>query len=188
MTTKSPVLRVVSTGEAELEATRPPFEQIYRRFSRYVAAIVLRLDPRTPDLEDIVQDVFLEAARGLDGLRDPRSTKAWLATVSVRLVRRRLRARKMWRWLGLDDGASLRPMPVDAGTSPIDRLLLAAVYQVLEEVAVADRVAFLLHHVEGETLDVVAAMCGCSLATVKRRIQRAQQAIERRLDGGEGRR
>jgi RNA polymerase sigma-70 factor (ECF subfamily) len=180
-TKKAAVLRVVANPE--LGAGRPSFEEIYRRFSRYVAAIVLRLDPRVPDLEDIVQDVFLEAARGLGRLRDPNATKAWLATVSVRLVRRQLRARRMWRWLGWRDDGHGPPPPIDVGTSPMDRLLLAAVYQVLDEIAVGDRLAFVLHHVEGERLEVVASMCGCSLATIKRRIQRAQRAIELRVDG-----
>ena len=52
------------------------FEQIYRRYSRYVAAVVLRLDPGVPDLDDVVQDVFLAAAGGLRRLRDPNATKA----------------------------------------------------------------------------------------------------------------
>jgi DNA-directed RNA polymerase specialized sigma24 family protein len=83
---KAPVLRVVAAprvGEGPLT-----FEQTYRRYSRYVAATVLRLDPRVPDLDDVVQDVFLAAAGGLRRLRDPGATKAWLATTAVRLVRR----------------------------------------------------------------------------------------------------
>ena len=85
------------------------FEQTYRRYSRYVAAMVLRLDPRVPDLDDVVQDVFLAAAGGLGRLRDPGATKAWLATTAVRLVRRRLRLRRMWRWLGLGPGPTRGP-------------------------------------------------------------------------------
>jgi len=44
--------------------------------------------------------------------------------------------------------------------------------------AVADRVAFVLHHIEGETLEAVAQICRCSLATTKRRVARAQRAID----------
>lgn len=154
------------------------FEQTYRRYSRYVAAVVLRLDPRVPDLDDVVQDVFLAAAGGLKRLRDPGATRAWLATTTVRLVRRRLRVRRMWRWLGLGPDARPPAPLVDAGTSPVDRLLLAAAYEVLDRMPVADRVAFVLHHLEGETLESAARMCGCSLATVKRRVARAQQALD----------
>lgn len=64
---------------------------------------------------------------------------------------------------------------------PADRLLLARLYSVLDELPVSERVAWVLHHVEGETLPVVARQCGCSLATVKRRIGRAQAKVEGRL-------
>lgn len=155
------------------------FEQVYRRYSRYVAAVVLRLDPGVSDLDDVVQDVFLAAAAGLTRLRDQTATKAWLATVAVRISRRRLRLRRMWRWLGIGEDGQL-PVPlIDAGSSPFDRLLLGRVYQVLDEMAVDDRVAFVLHCIEGETLEAVAGICRCSLATTKRRVARAQQAIDR---------
>jgi len=139
---------------------------------------VLRLDPRVPDLDDVVQDVFLAAAGGLKRLRDPGAIRAWLATTTVRMVRRRLRVRRMWRWLGLGED-SRPPAPlVDAGNSPVDRLLLRAVYDVLDRLPVADRVAFVLYQIEGETLESVAEICRCSLATVKRRVARAQRALE----------
>lgn len=180
---RTPVLRVVPApprGEGPLT-----FEQTYRRYARYVAAIVLRLDPGVPDLDDVVQDVFLAAAGGLKRLRDPNATKPWLATAAVRIVRRRLRVRRMWRWLGIgEDDRPPAPL-VDAGSGPVDRLLLAAVYEVLDGLAVVDRVAFVLHAIEGETLDQVARLCRCSLATAKRRIARAQTAIDRRV-GGDG--
>jgi RNA polymerase sigma-70 factor (ECF subfamily) len=181
---RQPALRVVPApppGEEPLT-----FEQIYRRYSRYVAAVVLRLDPGVPDLDDVVQDVFLAAAGGLKRLRDPSATKPWLATVAVRMVRRRLRLRRMWRWLGIGDDDRPPAALVDAGSNAVDRLLLAAVYEVLDGLDVDDRVAFVMHCIEGETLEAVARMCQCSLATAKRRVARVQQAIDKRVgsDGG----
>lgn len=181
----TPVLQVVPAPPPGEEAPLT-FEQTYRRYARYVAAVVLRLDPGVPDLDDVVQDVFLAAAAGLRRLRDKNATKAWLATVAVRMVRRRLRLRRMWRWLGIgDDDRPPAPL-VDAGYNPVDRLLLGAVYQVLDGMPVDDRVAFVLHNIEGEKLEEVARICKCSLATAKRRIARAQQAIDQRVgdDGG----
>jgi len=182
---KAPALRVVpAPASAEAPLT---FEQVYRRYSRYVAAVVLRLDPGVPDMDDVVQDVFLAAASGLKRIRDQNATKAWLATVAVRMVRRRLRLRRMWRWLGIgEDDRPPAPL-VDGGSNPVDRLLLGAVYEVLDGLAVDDRVAFVLHHIEGEKLEAVARICRCSLATAKRRIARAQAAINQRVgDDGEG--
>jgi RNA polymerase sigma-70 factor (ECF subfamily) len=152
----------------------------YRRYGRYVAAVVLRLGGGTAELEDLVQDVFVEAARGIRGLQQPEAVKGWLATIAVRVVRRRLRFRRLRRFLGISEAAGFAPA-VDAAASPIDKLLLRTVYQILEDVPVEARLAFTLHHIEGEKLETVARLCGCSLATAKRRIAGARAIIEARV-------
>lgn len=158
-------------------------DDVYRRYCRYVAAVILRLDGRHAEVDDIVQEVFVEAARGVARLRDADAVKGWLATITVRVVRHRLRARRLRRFLGLDAQADYAGL-IDPSASPLDKLLVRAVYRVLDELPVDDRLAFTLHHIEGEKLEVVARLCRCSSATAKRRIARAQQAIEDRM--GEG--
>jgi RNA polymerase sigma-70 factor, ECF subfamily len=153
-------------------------DALYRRYCRYVAAVILRLNGRETEVEDIVQDVFVEATRGIQRLKEPDAVKGWLATITVRVVRRRLRLRRLRRVLGFDEQVDYARL-ADRGASPVDKLLVKAVYQMLDEMPVEDRLAFTLHHVEGETIDAVAVMCGCSCATAKRRIARAQRAIEK---------
>ena len=158
-------------------------DDVYRRYCRYVAAVVLRLDGRQAEVDDLVQEVFVEAARGIRHLREPDAVKGWLATITVRVVRQRLKLRRLRRFLGLDaqiDYAAL----VDPAASALDKLLVRAVYRVLDDLPVADRLAFTLHHIEGEKLDVVARLCRCSRATAKRRIARAHSAIEERMGDG----
>lgn len=155
-------------------------DSVYRRYCPYVAAVVLRLDGRDSDLDDLVQDVFVEAARGLSGLHQPEAIKSWLGTIAVRVVRRRWRIRRIWRFLGADHGDS-GSNGIAPCASPVDRLLLRAVYRVLEELPVEDRLAYSLHTLEGEKMEAVAHLCGCSMATAKRRVARAQREIERRL-------
>src|SRR5262245_12429014 len=160
-----------------------PLDEVYRRYGPYVAAVILRLTGRDADVEDLVQDVFVEAARGIERLREPEAIKGWLATIAVRTTRRTLRLRKLRGFLGLDPGADYTRV-IDGAASPEDRLLLASVYGILDKVAVDDRVAFVLHHIEGEKLETVARLCNCSCATAKRRIARAQGALEARLGDG----
>jgi RNA polymerase sigma-70 factor (ECF subfamily) len=156
---------------------------VYRRYCRYVAAVVLRLDGRHGEVDDLVQEVFVESARGIHALRAPEAIRGWLATIAVRVVRRRLRLRRMQRFLGLDPEADYANL-VDPGASPFDRLLVRAVYRALDELPVAERLAFSLHHIEGEKLEEVARLCGCSCATAKRRIARALRAVVDRVGDG----
>lgn len=159
---------------------RATVDDIYRRYCRYVAGVIVRLDGHAADVDDLVQEVFVEAAAGISSLRDPDAIKGWLATIAVRRVRRRLRLRRMWRFLGFENDAGQSGL-IDPAASPTDRLLLRAVYRVLDKMPTEDRLAFGLHVVEGETLDAVAKLCGCSFATAKRRVARAQHRIEEEL-------
>jgi RNA polymerase sigma-70 factor (ECF subfamily) len=161
----------------------PLLEETYRRFSRYVAALAFRLSGHGTELEDVVQDVFLEAVRGINRLQHPEAIKGWLATITVRVVRRRLRLRRLCRFLGLATDVQDLEIP-DRGASPADRALLVAVYRVLDGLPVDERVAWSLHHWEGEKLEAVARLCGCSITTAKRRIARARARIEEALGDG----
>jgi RNA polymerase sigma-70 factor (ECF subfamily) len=176
------VLRVVTSDERD-----SPFEEIYRRYAPYVARVVLRLCGRNAEVEDLVQDVFLVAVRKLGNVREPAAVKGWLATIAVRVAGRRLRMRRMRRFLTLESSDREHDYHreldhlVDRSASATDRVLLAAVYQLLDEMPSVDRVPWSLHYIEGETLESVAHLCGCSSATTKRRIARAQGRIEERL-------
>ncbi len=152
-------------------------DAVFRRFAPYVAKIGARLLGRSDELDDLVQDVFLDAVRGLRALREPAAIRAWLATVTVRHARRRLRRRALWSLLGLD-----RDVDVDAlvgrGVSPEERAQVIAVYRVLDGLPAEARIAWILHAVEGHALEDVAAIGGFSRATAHRRIQLAQSALE----------
>ena len=54
-----------------------PLEQVYRRYGRYVGAVILRLEGRQAEVEDLVQEVFLEITRSrpraAPPMRSPRS-------------------------------------------------------------------------------------------------------------------
>ncbi len=158
-------------------------DEIYRHYCRYVAAIIVRLDGRASEVDDLVQDVFVEAAAGIERLRDPEAIKGWLATIAVRVVRRRLRTRRLWRFLGFVRAVEPGDL-VDPAASPLDRLLLRSVYRVLDDMPTDDRLAFCLHTIEGQTVEAVAEHCGCSYATAKRRVARAQRRIEEGLSDG----
>jgi RNA polymerase sigma-70 factor (ECF subfamily) len=175
---RDPELRLV-----DRPADERSLDAIYRRYGRYVAAVILRLGGRTAELEDLIQEVFLEAARGIGSLRDPAAAKGWLATIAVRTVQRRLRIRRARRFFGLDAGSddSSYENLVDPGASPHDKALIATVFRLLDDMPVADRIAFSLRHVHGESLEAVAEMCGCSLATANRRIARTLQTLEKRM-------
>jgi RNA polymerase sigma-70 factor (ECF subfamily) len=59
---------------------------------------------------------------------------------------------------------------------------LRATYAVLAELPADERIVFALRHVDGMELIAVAGACGISLATVKRRLGRAQRTFCERAE------
>ena len=162
------------------------FETVFRGYGRYVAAVALRILGRDDDIDDLVQEVFLSAIKGLGAVRDADALRGWLRTITVRKARDRLRHRRFWSFLGMGlgigcDSARAYDEIAAPGSSGEQRALLARVYRLLDELPVEQRLAWTLRHVEGEPLEEVARLCACSLATAKRRIASAHQAIERML-------
>lgn len=163
-----------------MRASDPPpgddLEAVFRSYSRYVASIALRLLGDDSDVDDVVQETFVVAMRGLRRLREPGAVRGWLATVAVRIARRKLRRRRLRAFVGLDTAPDYARLVVSASQ---DRaLLIVRAYRVLDQLPVDVRIAWTLRHVEGESLESVAAICGCSLATAKRRIARAQAELD----------
>lgn len=144
-------------------------DSLFRRYAPYVAAVAHRLLGRDEDVDDTVQEVFLAASRGVSSIRDPGAIRAWLARIAVRSARRSLRKRRVYAFFGLDE-PGVYDRVADGGASPEDRALLARVYMVLDAMPANIRIAWALRHIEGEPLESVAALSGCSLATAKRRI------------------
>lgn len=162
-----------------VDAAPPGLEELFRRYHGYVAAIALKLLGSDQELEDLVQDVFLAALSGLRDRSQPEALKGWLALVTVRAARKRLRRRKLRTFLGLDDDAAHALPATDA--SPEQAALLARAQRALSELPANHRIAWTLRHVEGESLERVAELCECSLATAKRHIAAAQEHLQRTL-------
>jgi RNA polymerase sigma-70 factor (ECF subfamily) len=150
-------------------------EGYFRAYSGYVAAIALRLLGRRDDVDDVVQEVFLAAIGGIARLREPAAVRSWLATVTTRVVARNLRMRRLRSFLGLEDAARHSQLAIDA--SQEQAALVNRIYKILDEVPVRERIAWTLRNIEGEQLEAVATICGCSLATAKRRIGAAHETI-----------
>lgn len=162
------------------EGDRWAEEALYRRHVRPVTDVATRILGRTAEAEDVVQDTFLMVLRRLDTLRDPELFPRWLMRIAMNMVRAKLRKRRLLRTLGLDravDDATLERTAC-ATASPDVRAELAGIDAALRELGANERVAWMLHVVEGWSLPEVADACDCSLATAKRRIRAARETLD----------
>jgi RNA polymerase sigma-70 factor (ECF subfamily) len=163
-------------------------EAIYRRHVQPLAGLAIRVLRNRAEAEDVVQDTFAIALDQLGSLREGAALRGWLWQIAVSQVRRRLRRRRLLRVIGLDttvDDAALEALAAET-VSGETRAELAQLDRVLAELPIGQRIAWMLRHVEGETLEHVAEACSCSLATAKRWIAAADARVSLhvRLKGG----
>ena len=171
-----PLLRL-APPLAEVASGGPvSFDLLFRRYAGYVAGLAARLlGSGDSDVDDVVQDVFWLASRRIAKIADLTQARGWLATVTTRVVRRKL-LRRRFRAL-----FHASPVNVDVpapGAGAEEHAMLARLYEVLEGLPTDQRLAWSLRYLEGEPLDAVAAACGCSLSTAKRRVNAAKTVID----------
>jgi RNA polymerase sigma-70 factor (ECF subfamily) len=157
--------------------------ELFKRHAPPLTAMLVRLLGSTADAEDAAQDAFVQAFRDLPQLRERRAFGGWLRQIAVHQAHRRFRKRKLLSVLGFqsDGDASLAQL-ADLGASPEMRAELGKLDAVLRRLPTAERMAWMLRHVEGYELVEVAEACGCSLATAKRRIAAAEARVSRHVE------
>jgi RNA polymerase sigma-70 factor (ECF subfamily) len=185
-----PMLRLVpneapaSADDAELvrrvrEGDRGAEDALYRRHAKPTAGLIARLLGRREDVEDVLHDAFVTALTKIGDLREPSAFRPWLTMIAVTNVRRVLRRRRLMRALGLwpsSDSVSLEQL-ASRDVSPHVRAELAVVDGILARLPTDQRIAWMLRHVEGHRRQDVAELCGCSLATIKRRLSAAERVM-----------
>jgi len=167
--------RPLATKELEPEVARPGpplagkpkdrLAELYAEYARFVAWFASRLLPRQDEVEDVVQEVFLIAARHLDSLTDPPKVRGWRKTVTLRRASRVLRWKRVRARFGMtnrSDGSEQWLASPEA--SPEDRAVLLELLATLERLPTDLRVAWTLRKLHEESLESVAELAGCSLA------------------------
>jgi RNA polymerase sigma-70 factor (ECF subfamily) len=150
---------------------------LYDRYAALLSRTVRRLMGADSEHDDMVQQVFVAALASAHRVRDPQALRGWLVTVAVNTVRSELRRRRYRRWIApTADVHELTPEHYD---DPEARELLARVYAILEKLGIDERIAFTLRYINGSSLEDVAAACGCSLATAKRRLKAAELRVQK---------
>lgn len=149
----------------------------FRKYARHVAATAYRVLRNRADVQDVVQEVFLDAVLGLERVRDEGAVRAWLTVVTIRNATLRRRHRAHAVLFGFDEEID-GELPFSEGDH--DRHLeLSAARAAIDALPDELRLPWTLHCLDGVGLPGVARECACSIATVKRRIALARARIAR---------
>ena len=149
-------------------------EALFRAHAPFVASFLRHMGTRESDLDDFLQDVFVVAHRKGGYLPGPAAPRTWLASIAFRVVhgRRRARARRPESAASLD-GFS------DGVSGPVEQLearrSLERVQAALEHLSLEHRAAFILHEIEGESCESIAAMWDVPIGTIYSRLHHGRK-------------
>ncbi len=156
------------------------FRALYQRHRSDVARLVYRMLSGSADVDDVVQEVFVQVFRSLKDFRGQSKFSTWVHRVAVNVVlmhRRAARSRPTYT-------EELPPehtpdADVVLPDEDADRRARVRVFaQLLEKLAEKKRTVFILHEIEGISPQEIATIVGAPVLTVRTRLFYARRELE----------
>ncbi len=145
---------------------------VFRRYQEVVRRVLTRILREQDDVADALQDTFMKVFRSTSQLKDPGALRVWILRVAESVGLDEFRRRQRLRSRLTLDSERLE-LPV-VGASMEVRGALRDTWRVLSHLPREERAVFSMRFVEGLELARIAEASGLSLATVKRRLGRAE--------------
>lgn len=164
--------RAVAAGD------RAASERLARRLLPQVRRVARALVGRPADVDDASQVALLEVLRAAGNYRGEGPLEGWA---------RRIAARAVMRWSGRQRLRDAKTQPLEAAPDPRAAALPSAAVEALprplseylEALPEVQRTAFVLRHSLGHTVPEIAAISDAAVPTVKSRLLKAQQELQR---------
>lgn len=172
--------QIVSDVNASRSGDGDAFARIIRRFQPMVGRRMVRFTRRQLELQELVQDVFVEAYFSLPSYRGDAPFEHWLNSIATRVGYRfwKRRHKQTSKNISLDetlDMAAPASVSADAAAGASD------VLRLLDQLPPRDRLVILLLHVEEHSVEETAQLTGWSRAMVKVQAFRARHKLKKLL-------
>jgi RNA polymerase sigma-70 factor (ECF subfamily) len=172
---------VTRSKTGDLEA----FGELVRRYQKPVFRIVLRMVRSPDDADDLTQDTFVRAHRGLKTFKDEFDFHPWLYRIAVNQAINFINKRKKRAAADIDE---IPEGDIRIGVEPESPLqaasrqeLLTRLESALEQLPEEQRTVFLLRVQEGLSYEEIAETMQTPKGTVMSRLARARMALHKHL-------
>ena len=162
------------------------FGELVSRYESKVYSLALKMVRNPEDAEDVLQDTFLRAYRGIKSFKGNSTFSTWIYRITANSALMRLRKRQL-PTVSIDD-ADEREAPIniaDWAPGPVEQMLnqetQAAMTEAIEALPPEFRQVFVLRDIEELSNAEVAEILDLSVAAVKSRLHRARLKVRNRL-------
>lgn len=164
------------------------FELLYRRHSRRVYAVCLRMLKAPAEAEELTQEAFLLLFRKIHTFRGESAFSTWLHRLAVNRVLMCLR-RKTLQAVSLDEPLDANEMSGPPAIDPgcVDRVLEGSLDRInlercIKRLPTGYRTIFLLHDVQGYKHQEIAEILGRSVGDSKSQLHKARGQLRSMLN------
>jgi RNA polymerase sigma-70 factor (ECF subfamily) len=180
----TPVMGVTETLVARAQAGDPEaFRQLYIQYRGMVARLAYNITGSQQDLEDIIQEIFLQVHRSIQSFHGDSKFSTWLYRLAINVAMQYVRQSKKSSAVkhSIDDFRNLK----DDSASPEEIVLELQKRQVLldalEKISPKKRQVFVLHELQGIEAKEIARILRIPTLTVRTRLFYARKAMYRML-------
>ena len=138
--------------------------------------------PRS-DLDDIVQEVFIQVLRSIGSFQGESKFTTWLyrLTVNVTLQYVKARRNRVMPYLQVEESRDLKAASPSPEIEAWDRERWSILSGILDTLPEKKRVVFVLHEIEGLDAGEIAGVLGIPTLTVRTRLFYARREVYDRL-------
>ena len=185
-----------TAGESDLELVarvqrgeKAAFDVLVLRYQHKVLKLVMRYIRDSMEAEDVAQEAFIKAYRALPGFRGDSAFYTWLYRIAINTAKNALvssKRRPIEYDLDLQDPEQYELQArLKDGETPEHLVLTEEIRETvngaMSELPEDLKTAILLREIDGLSYEEIAAAMDCPVGTVRSRIFRAREAIDRKL-------
>ncbi len=165
------------------------FDVLVTKYHLKVVNLVTRFVKDNDDAQDVAQEAFIKAYRGLKNFRGDSAFYTWLYRIAINSAKNYLvsQSRKTPAYaVDIEDAEHIESaIALKEYDTPEGNLLTSeieqTVYRAIKELPEDLKTAITLRELEGMTYDEIALVMECPIGTVRSRIFRAREAIDKHL-------
>ena len=177
--------------ERVLNGNQAAFNLLVLRYQHKVAALISRFVKDPHEVEDVTQEAFIKAYRALNLFRGDSAFYTWLYRIAVNTAKNHLvsRGRRPPSTdFDVDDAELVEDTTALRDTDSPEGILEKEhleklIYQAIDELPEDLRTAFTLREFSGLSYEDITEIMDCPVGTVRSRIFRAREAIDKKIRG-----
>lgn len=154
------------------------FRLLFQKHREDVARLVFRMTGASSDLEDLIQEVFLQVHKSIGDFRGDARFSTWLYRLTVNVVLMHRRSAKSRPQLVAE---VLAAAPKDAGLLPDEQVArrrrMTAFTRLVDRLSDKKRTVFILHELEGLSPSEIGKIVGAPVLTVRTRLFYARREL-----------